>query len=98
MLTFLPPAIRRKQGLEDPNVALQWIIKRAFRFLINYGDSLPDPVHAPMDPFYAKLKADDLNAIDRATTQDRDRQTWRLAVTVVSMIVLVLFLRFALRK
>ncbi|CAK1365197.1 unnamed protein product [Cercospora beticola] len=81
VLTFLPPAIRRKQGLEDPNSVLEWLIRFAMRVMINTGDAQPDPMEAPIESFYHDLQRWNLSTIDRVEMVRRDKQSFHLRAT-----------------
>lgn len=101
ILTFLPPAIRRKQGLEDPNSVLEWLIRFAMRVMINAGDAHPDPAEAPIESFYHDLQRWNLSTIDRVETARRDKQSLYLRATgacsLVGMVLPALYLLLARR-
>lgn len=90
-MTFLPPGIRRKQRLADPNPVLEFMIKMAFKLLIDIGDAQADPVTAPIDAFYANLQSWDMRKIDVMETAKRDAQTRRFKTvfTIISFLMLV---------
>jgi hypothetical protein len=90
LVTFLPPGIRKKQRLADPNSVLEFMIKKAFRLSIDFGDSRPDPVVAPIDDFYANIQSWDMRKIDVMETQKRDAQTRRFKFVFAILFFLVL--------
>lgn len=90
LVTFLPPGIRKKQRLADPNSVLEFMIKKVFRLLIDFGDSRPDPVVAAIDAFYAHIQSWDMRKIDLMETQKRDSQTRRFKFVFAILSILVL--------
>ena len=96
VLTFLPPAIRQKQRLEDPNPILQWLVKAFFRTAINRSDSRPDPVDAPLEAFFDDLKSWDLSKIDKLETARRDRESWWIKLSACAFVVLCALYRIVL--
>ena len=90
-MTFLPPGIRRKQRLADPNPVLEFMIKKAFKLFIDFGDAQADPVVAPIDSFYANIQSWDMRKIDVMETAKRDAQTRRFKTvfTIISFLMLV---------
>lgn len=90
LVAFLPPGIRRKQRLADPNPVLEFMIKKAFRLFIDFGDAQPDPVVAPIDSFYANIQSWDMRKIDVAETEKRDAQTRRFRIVFTVLFFLVL--------
>ena len=89
-MTFLPPGIRRKQRLADPNPVLEFMIKKAFKLFIDFGDAQADPVVAPIDSFYANIQSWDMRKIDVAETEKRDAQTRRFRIVFTVLYFLVL--------
>ncbi|PSN67243.1 hypothetical protein BS50DRAFT_588230 [Corynespora cassiicola Philippines] len=96
ILTFLPPAIRQKQRLEDPNPILQWLVKAFFRTAINRSDSRPDPVDAPLEAFFDDLKSWDLSKIDKVEAARRDRESRWIKVSACAFVVLCALYRIVL--
>lgn len=90
VLTFLPPAIRRKQGLEDPNSILEWLIRSAMRIMINAGDAQPDAVEAPIESFYHDLQRWNLSTIDRVETTRRDKQSFYMSAMGACLLMAVM--------
>jgi hypothetical protein len=90
LVTFLPPRIRRKQRLADPNPVLEFMIKKAFRLFIDFGDAQPDPLIAPIDDFYANIQSWDMRKIDVIETEKRDAQTQRFKILFAVLSFLVL--------
>lgn len=76
----MPPRIRRKQALKDPNPLLERAIKIFFRVMINFGDRQPDPVDAPLEDLYSNLQRWDLNKIDAQEAHRRTKQDRWLAI------------------
>ena len=90
LVTFLPPGIRRKQRLADPNPVLESMIKMAFRCFIDSGDAQPDPVIASIDEFYVNIQSWDMRIIDLIETEKRDTQTRRFKIVFTVLAFLVL--------
>jgi hypothetical protein len=90
LMTFLPPGIRKKQRLADPNPVLEFMVQKAFRLFIDFGDSRPDPVVAPIDAFYANIQSWNMRKIDLVETEKRDSQTrrFKFVFTILSFLVL----------
>ena len=90
LVTFLPPGIRKRQRLADPNPVLEFMIKKAFKLFIDFGDAQPDPVVAPIDAFYANIQSWDMREIDVVETEKRDAQTRRFNIVFTVFAFLVL--------
>lgn len=82
--------MRRKQRLNEPNPVLEFIIKKAFKLAIDYGDAQPDPVVAPLDDFYANIQSWDMKSIDAKQNAVRDAQTQRFKVVFMILSLLLL--------